>query len=95
MKNSAFRPRRDRQNSLLLHLEQTMRYYCTCTYKGQTLKKSIIELLKEEPVGLHNALNDMLYCKRIFLELRQQNLIEPTKINTFRESSSKEYRLYR
>jgi len=95
MKNSAFRPRRDRQNSLLLHLEQTMRYYCTCTYKGQTLKKSIIELLKEEPVGLHNALNDMMYCKRIFLELRQQNLIEPTKINTFRESSSKKYRLYR
>ena len=40
------------------------------------LNKSIKEFLKEEPVGLHNALNDMMYCKRIFFELRHQNLIE-------------------
>lgn len=81
MQNSAFR-RGGTTDSLLLHLEQTMRYYCTC--KGPTvrklkylkLNKSIIEILKEEPVGLHNALNDMMYCKRIFFKLRQQNLIE-------------------
>jgi len=81
MQNSALR-RGWTTDSLLLHLERKMRYYCTI--KGPTVKKlkylklnkSIIEILKEEPVGLHNALNDMMYCKRIFFELRDQNLIE-------------------
>ena len=80
MQNSALR-RGWTTDSLLLHLETKMRYYCTCKdpiikeLKSLKLNKSIIEILKEEPVGLHNALNDMMYCKRIFFELRHQNLI--------------------
>jgi len=76
---------------LLLHLEHRMNYYCTCKRKDPITKKlifpklkaSVIKFLKEVPVGLHNALNDMIYCKRLFFELRSQNLItEQTFLKT-------------
>jgi DNA polymerase III epsilon subunit-like protein len=80
MQNSALR-RGWLTDSLLLHLETKMKYYCTIkdpiikNLKFLKLNKMVIEILKEEPIDLHNALNDMMYCKRIFFELRHKNLI--------------------
>ena len=85
LQNSALR-RGWLNDSLLSHLDKKMRYYCTCIgptekkLKYLKLKESIKEIFKEKPIGLHNALNDMMYCKRIFFELRHQNSIEECHI---------------
>ena len=59
----------------LIGLSATIKDPIIENLKFLKLKKMVIEILKEEPVGLHNALNDMIYCKRIFFELRHKNLI--------------------
>ncbi len=72
--NSALR-RNWVEDSLLFLLENEMKYKCTMriidekTGNFQKLGDCVRDILKEEPSELHNALNDMLYCKRIYFEL--------------------------
>ena len=74
--NSALR-RHWIKDSLLLHMEDEMRYKCTSKLiksklgRYMELSEAVKDILKEEPAGLHTALQDMKYCKKLYFYLEE------------------------
>ena len=76
--NSALR-RHWIKDPLLLHMEGEMRYKCTSKLiksklgRYMKLSEAVKDILKEEPVGLHTALQDMKYCKKLYFYLEESH----------------------
>lgn len=64
------------EDDLLIHLEKKMNYECTSklvkkkTGNYKNLEECIKNILNETPVNLHNALSDMIYCKKLYFHLK-------------------------
>ena len=66
-----------RSDSLLVHMARDINYHCVSrrvkNYLNESkylkLEQSIKRVLDEEPENLHNSLDDMLYCKRLYFKV--------------------------